>query len=449
MLQKVSLIMLGCPKNLVDSEIILGYLARSNYSITTDWRTAGVCIINTCAFLNSAVKEAEQWIQKAISYKNKRQIKKVIVAGCLPQRYKDSLLNRFPAIDGIIGIDELADISKAIANRKKFVKVSDVPSCLFNYQTPRLLSTNHYAYLKIADGCSNFCSYCLIPSIRGKFRSRKIADIVKEARHLCQNGIKEIILIAQDTTLYGKDIYKKLSLARLLKNLVKIKDIKWLRVLYTHPAHWTNDLIETFQDNPQICRYVDLPLQHISDNMLRMMNRPYNRKQVEQLLLKLRKIPNLAIRTSFIVGFPNETERDFEELLNFVKEQKFAHLGCFKYSREPGTLAYNLPNQIPERIKKARFDAIMTVQQQISYQRMKSFIGKKIKVIVDDQLSQWESEIQGGAMSNINFIGRTEYDAPEIDGVVYIKASNSVEGDIIEVNVRGAQPYALIAEQVK
>lgn len=429
---KIALVSLGCPKNLVDSEIILGYLAQNNYLLTLDWQNSDVCIINTCAFLKSAVKEAEQWIQKVITYKKKGKIKKIIVAGCLVQRYYDALLDKFPEIDGVMGIDNLTEIVKVITKEGRMSRVSNKPTYLSNYKTPRLISTNHYAYLKIADGCDNFCAYCLIPSIRGRFRSRKIKDIVQEAKYLSQNGIKEIILVAQDTTLYGKDIYAELSLARLLRNLVKIKDIIWIRVLYTHPAHWTGELIQVYKDNPQICRYVDLPLQHISDKILKTMNRPYTRKQVEQLLDKLKTIPDIAIRTSVIVGFPNETEKEFNELIKFVEEYKFAHLGCFIYSREPGTLAYNLPNQIPEKIKKERLDVIMKTQQKISFNRMRSFIGKTLKVIIDQITHQ-------------KILGRTEFDAPEIDGVVELKGMNLKPGDWIEVKIKDAQAYKLLA----
>lgn len=429
---KITLVSLGCPKNLVDSEIILGYLAQNNYLLTLDWQNSDVCIINTCAFLKSAVKEAEQWIQKVITYKKKGKIKKIIVAGCLVQRYYDALIDKFPEIDGIMGIDNLTEIVKVITKEGRMSQVSNKPTYLSNYKTPRLISTNHYAYLKIADGCDNFCAYCLIPLIRGRFRSRKIKDIVQEAKYLSQNGIKEIILVAQDTTLYGKDIYAELSLARLLRNLVKIKDIIWIRVLYTHPAHWTGELIQVYKDNPQICRYVDLPLQHISDKILKTMNRPYTRKQVEQLLDKLKTIPDIAIRTSVIVGFPNETEKEFNELIKFVEEYKFAHLGCFIYSREPGTLAYNLPNQIPEKIKKERLDVIMRTQQKISFNRMRSFIGKTLKVIIDQITHQ-------------KILGRTEFDAPEIDGVVELKGMNLKPGDWIEVKIKDAQAYKLLA----
>lgn len=447
---KASLISLGCPKNLVDSEIILCNLATANFTLTSDWKNSDVVIINTCAFLKSAVVEAGKYINKALLYKKNGKIKKIIVAGCLPQRIKTDLLEKFPDIDGVVGIDNLTDISKLCFSKIPQIKVAETPKHLYNSATPRLLTTNHYAYLKIADGCDNFCSYCLIPSIRGRFRSRKIDDLVTEAKQLVRNGarpalarkggVKELILVAQDTTLYGKDIYHKPALARLLKNLVKIKEIEWIRILYTHPAHWTDELIKVYQENNKICRYIDLPLQHISDNILTMMNRPYDRKAVEKLLAKLRKIPDLAIRTSFIVGFPGETDKDFTELLKFVKEQKFAHLGCFKYSREQGTVAYNLPNQIPERIKRERYNKIMATQQQISLKRMQRFIGKKVKVIIDGKSKDHRNQC----------IGRSQYDAPEIDGVVYISSPVTVksisQGDFVEVRVTHAQPYALISK---
>lgn len=431
----VSLISLGCPKNLVDAEIMLGYLGTAGYQLSTDWQNSDIVIINTCAFLKSAAKEAEQWISKAVKYKQKGLIKKIIVAGCLCQRYHNELFQKNPEIDSMIGIDQIPEIEKFITAKKRKTLVSKLPMNLFSCKTPRLLSTYPYAYVKIADGCDNFCTYCLIPSIRGRFRSRDINDITQEVKQLTQNGIKEIILIAQDTTLYGKDIYHQLSLAKLIKNLVKIKDLEWLRILYTHPSHWTDELIQLYKDNPKICRYVDLPVQHISDNILKMMNRPYTRKQIEQLLNKLRKIPNLAIRTSFIVGFPNETEKDFTELLSFIKEQKFTHLGCFTYSREPATIAYNLPNQILNKVKNERFNQIMTIQQKISLARMQSFINKKVQVIIDSI----------SVHKKYDYIGRTQFDAPEIDGVVYLKNPNLKIGDIVKVKITSVQPYTLIS----
>ncbi len=463
---KVSVISLGCPKNLVDSEIILGYLAQANYSLTSDWKNSDIVVINTCAFLKSAVTEAENWINKLLSYKKSGSIKKLIITGCLPQRYKNTLLEKFPNVDGIVGIDNLSDITKILVGQGFSlaaksstpkglpyisVEIAKSPKYLCNYKTPRLLTTNHYAYLKIADGCDNYCTYCLLPSIRGRFRSRKINDIVAEVKQLTHKGVKELILVAQDTSLYGKDNYKKLALARLLKNLIKIKELEWIRILYTHPAHWTDDLIEVYQENPKICRYVDLPLQHISNNILKTMNRPYDRKVVEKLLVKLRKISDIAVRTSFIIGFPGETDKDFEELLGFIKKQRFAHLGCFKYSREQGTVAYNLPNQIPEKIKRERYNTIMATQQQISFKRMKGFIGKKVKVIIDSKSSS--SVTLRRMQKGLNFIGRTEYDAPEIDGIVYISPPVTLNllqglkpGDFIDVKITHAHPYALISK---
>lgn len=433
---KISVISLGCPKNLIDSEIILGYLTQANHTLSPDWKNSDIVVLNTCAFIKSAVREAEQWIHKALSYRKKGQIKKVIIAGCLPQRFKKTLLDKFPEVDGIVGIDNLTDIPKLCNSTTTQIKLSDSPKNLSDCTSPRLLTTNHYAYLKIADGCDNFCAYCLLPSIRGRFRSRKISDAVKEATQLAQNGIKELILVAQDTTLYGKDIYNKPSLAKLLNSLVKIKNIEWIRILYTHPVHWTDALIDVYKSNPKICRYIDLPLQHISNNILKMMNRPYNRTIVERLLAKLRKISNLAIRTSFIVGFPNESEKNFDELLAFIKQQRFAHLGCFTYSREAGTIAYNLPNQIPEKVKKERYNKIMATQQKLSLERMKSFIGKTIKVIIDEKSTD----------KKLNYIGRTQFDAPEIDGVVFIKGTGLNISDIIDVKILSAQPYNLVGK---
>jgi ribosomal protein S12 methylthiotransferase len=433
---KVALISLGCPKNLIDSEIILGYFKKTDFLITPDWKHSDIVIINTCAFLKSAVIEAENWIEEVLSHKKLGGVRRIIVAGCLSQRYKKMLLEKFPNIDGIVGIDNLSDIPKICKSKTTAIKINQEPKHLSDCTTPRFLTTNHYAYLKIADGCDNYCSYCLIPSIRGRFRSRGVEDIVREAKNLAQKGVKELILVAQDTTIYGKDIYKKFSLARLLEHLVKIKDIEWIRILYTHPAHWTDELINVYADNPKICRYVDLPLQHISNKMLQSMNRPYDRNMVERLISKIRRIPKVAIRTSFIVGFPDETEKDFDDLLKFIKKQRFAHLGCFVYSREPGTVAYNLPDQISERIKKERYNAVMSIQQKISLQRMKRFVNKKVKIIIDSVLKD----------QKYHYIGRTQFDAPEIDGAVYLNIPDVKVGDFITVKMTSAQPYFLIAK---
>jgi ribosomal protein S12 methylthiotransferase len=434
----VALISLGCPKNLVDSEIILGILKKHGFSLTSEWYEADAVIINTCAFIKGAVREANQWIKELISYKRSGTIKKLIVTGCLVERAASKLKTKFPEIDGILSINQLTKIPEALRKKERTFFITSPPSYLYTSKTPRVLTSSSYAYLKIADGCDNFCSYCLIPYLRGSFRSRKIEDILQEARDFINLNIKELILIAQDTTLYGKDIYKKLRLPLLLSKLSKLKGAQWVRLMYTHPAHWTPELIHEFHNNPKLCRYIDLPIQHISDRILKLMNRPYSRLYLEKLLDRLAQIDDLAIRTTIIVGFPTETEKEFNELLTFIKHRRFAHLGCFIYSREEKTPASKLSSSIPFQEKKARYDAIMKTQQDISKERMKNFVGRILQVIVDEKLSEEE----------YNYLGRTEFDAPEIDGVVYIKTPKKTLkiGEIIKVKITESRIYDLVGE---
>jgi ribosomal protein S12 methylthiotransferase len=432
-------ISLGCPKNLIDSEIILGNLVKSGFILTDSIRNADLVIINTCAFIQPAVREAKEKIKKILSYKRKGKINKVIITGCLVQRYKKALEKEFPEVDGFLGIDYLSMIPKIAQGQiepKTFVRK---PFLLCSYREPRLLSTpHHYAYLKIADGCDNRCAYCLLPSIRGRFRSRKLEDIVEEARMLAASGVKELILVAQDTTLYGQDIYHKPMPAKLLRTLSRIKNLIWIRLLYTHPAHFTKELIETIEELPNVAKYVDLPLQHISDRILARMNRKVTRKDIEKLLDRLRKIDGLVIRTSFIVGFPSESEKEFSELLDFIRVTKFDHLGCFIYSREKGTAAYRLRNQITEKVKLERFNEIMSAQKSISQKRLKGFVGKRVRVLLDTLSSK----------KGYDYVGRTEGDAPEIDGLVYVKSKNQVPGNFITVKVIGTSNYDLFAKEI-
>ncbi len=310
------------------------------------------------------------------------------------------------------------------------------PKIIYSSSEPRLLSTpSHYAYLKIADGCDNRCAYCLLPLIRGRFRSRRIADIVREAEMLVQSGVKELVLVAQDTTLYGQDLYHKPTLAQLLRQLNRLQSILWIRILYTHPAHFTDELIEMIAQLPKVAKYVDLPLQHISDRLLALMNRKVTRRDVEQLLDKLRRIDNITIRTSLMVGFPSETDRDFSELLDFVRQQEFDHLGCFIYCREKSSPAYRFPNQIPEKVKLERFNETMKLQRIISRKKLKRVIAQKVKVLVDAQSPK----------KGYNYVGRTEGNAPEIDGLVYIKDKNLKPGDYITVRVIKSSDYDLFA----
>jgi ribosomal protein S12 methylthiotransferase len=431
-------ISLGCPKNLIDSENMLGNLVKSGFLLTDSITNADMVIINTCAFIQPAVDEAKAKIREILAYKKNGVIQKIFVVGCLVQRFKQELEKEFPEVDGFFGIDYLSRLPylvKSKARNKTYVRN---PRSLCLSSEPRLLSTpKHYAYLKIADGCNNRCSYCLLPSIRGRYRSRKIDDIVQEAKMLAKSGVKELILVAQDTTLYGQDIYHKPMLAQLLRQLNGIQSLIWIRILYTHPAHFTDELIKTVGKLPRVAKYIDLPLQHISDRMLRKMNRKVTRLNIERLLEKLKKIDGITIRTSFIVGFPSETDKDFSELLDFVRKQEFDHLGCFIYYREKGSPAYRFRNQIPEKVKTERYNQLMSLQKSISRRRLKKFIGQEVKVLVDGL-----SDRKG-----YNYVGRTEGNAPEIDGLVYIKGKNLNPGDYLAVKVVKSSDYDLFAKK--
>ncbi|HZK11574.1 MAG TPA: 30S ribosomal protein S12 methylthiotransferase RimO [Atribacterota bacterium] len=436
---------LGCPKNFVDSEVICGELREKGYQISGKIDHSDIVIINTCSFIRDAVEESVEEILKLVKLKKEGKIKHIIVTGCLPQRYKDdNLKQEFPEVDAFLGVGELLDIDstiKSVLQSEKIYKVCAEPKFLYNHNTPRtILTPQHYAYIKISEGCQNNCTYCLIPQIRGNHRSRKMEDIIEEVKMISEKqNLSEIILIGQDTTLYGFDLYGEYKLAELLKklSLLELKNLKWIRLLYTHPAHYTDKLIEVIADYSKICPYLDLPLQHISDKILKRMNRSVNKNDVICLINKLRaRIPNLTLRTTFMVGFPGETDKDFKELLNFVKEFRFERLGAFIFSREEGAPAYDFPQQIPLRIKKERLKELMLTQQLISKEINNGYLGKEVEVLVDE-IKLGKPKIS---------IGRTKGDAPEIDGKVIIKTDKAQVGDIIKVKVLEALEYDLIGE---
>ena len=442
---KIGIKSLGCPKNFVDTEVICGILRENGYQINGKIDNSDIVIINTCSFIRDAVEESIEEILNLVKLKKEGKIKNIIVTGCLPQRYKDdNLIQELPEVDAFLGTGDLLEIDKVIKNilqGEQSYKVSPKPNFLYNHNTPRtILTSQHYAYIKISEGCQNNCSYCLIPKLRGNHRSRKLEDIIEEVKMLSENqNLVEIILIGQDTTLYGTDLYGEYKLAELLKklSLLKLNNLKWIRLLYTYPVHYNDELIEVVATYPKICSYLDLPLQHISDKILRRMNRPIEKSKVISLINKLRdRIPNLTLRTTFIVGFPDETDKDFEELLSFVKEFRFERLGAFIFSREEGTSAYDFPQQIPVRIKKERLKELMLTQQSISKEINSSYIGKEVEVLVD--------EIQSG-MPKIA-IGRTKGDAPEIDGKVVIRGDEIQVGKLIKVKVTEASEYDLVGE---
>jgi len=442
--ETVCLISLGCPKNLVDSEVILGYLKQDGFQITTQKEKAEIIIINTCAFIKEATQESLQAIFESTQYKRKGRCQVLIVAGCLPQRYQEGLAEELNEVDLFIGTGELhriAGIIKGFKNRSLMNRIQiGKPEFLLNHETPRLLSTPPYtAYIKIAEGCSNHCNYCLIPSLRGRYRSRTAESIIHEAEILARKGVKEINLISQDTTLYGKDLGNGSDLPSLLKDLVKISAIEWIRLLYCHPEHLSTELISLIAAEKKICSYLDLPIQHVSSEILKRMGRKGNGKELSKLISSIRnKIPDITLRTTVMVGFPPETEKEFAELLRFIEEIRFDHLGVFRYSREEGTPAARLKNQIPQRIKDKRHNMIMKAQSLISFKKNQKRINSKIEVLVEERDTK----------KGYPFQGRASFQAPEIDGVVYLTKGKGHIGEIIEAKVTGGSEYDLIAEGV-
>ncbi|MEA1940335.1 MAG: 30S ribosomal protein S12 methylthiotransferase RimO, partial [Candidatus Caldatribacteriota bacterium] len=438
---------LGCPKNLVDSEVICGKLIEKGHQISGEINNADIVIINTCSFIKDAVEESLEEILNIVKLKKEGKIKHIIVTGCLPQRYiKDNLKDELPEVDAFIGISELLEIDKVIKKvlqDNQISKVNDNPNFLYNHTTPRtILTPKHYAYIKISEGCNNNCTYCLIPKIRGNYRSRKMEDIIEEVKMLSERQkFSEIILIGQDTTLYGHDIYGEYKLAELLKklSLLKLENLKWIRVLYTHPAHYNDELIEVMANYPKICPYLDVPLQHISDRILKKMNRKIKKSDIIFLINKLReKIPNLVLRTTFIVGFPGETESDFNELLNYVKEVKFDRLGAFSYSREEGSAAYSFSQQIPLKVKKKRLGKLMLAQQEISKKLNNSYLGSEKEILIDEIALD----------DKCRAIGRTISDAPDIDGKIIVETDKAEVGEFIKVKITDASEYDLYGEKV-
>ncbi|MCS7249937.1 MAG: 30S ribosomal protein S12 methylthiotransferase RimO [candidate division WOR-3 bacterium] len=428
-MKKFSLIFLGCPKNQVDCEKIVYSLLKEGYFITTNLKEAEIVILTTCAFIKQGVKECENWLKKLIALKKKGVIKKIILYGCLVEREREGLIEKYPEVDCFVGLGGLNKIPLLIKKKENYYLPKNKQVLIKNL--PRII-TEPFSYVKIADGCNNCCSYCLIPKIRGKYQSREIKEIKEEVKELVDLGIKEIILIAQDTTLYGIDIYQKPSLAKLLKELIKIKNLKWLRILYTHPAHYDDELIRIIKDEEKIVKYLDIPIQHASNRILKLMNRPYTQKDLIKLLEKLRKIPNLVLRTTVMVGFPYEEEKDFLELLSFIKDFKFEYLGCFIYSREENTFAYNLEKQIKENIKKERYQKIMETQQKITFNFLNSLKGKIFLTL----------------MENKN-LGRAYFQAPEIDGYVIFNKKDIKIGEFANCKILERKGYDLVGKIIE
>ena len=429
----VGFVHLGCSKNLVDTEMAIGLFKENNYKIVNNEEEADIIVINTCGFINSAKEEAINTILEMAELKKKR-CKYLIVMGCLVQRYKEELEKLIPEVDLWIKYDSYATIWEQISsvinpetNKKKNL----------DFLNRTITTGENFAYLRIAEGCNNFCTFCAIPNIRGRFTSRKIEDVVKEAKKLVDEGYKELILIAQDTTKYGEDIYGTPKLHELLKELCKIEDLKWIRFLYSYPETITDELIKVVKEEDKICKYFDIPIQHFSDQILKRMNRKSDSSSIEKLIVKLRKeIPNVVIRTTVMVGFPGETEEDFNKLYDFIERAKFDRLGAFSYSKEEGTAASRMPNQVHSSTKRSRYNKIMKLQNKISTELQKEIIGKELEVLVETK-----------TFDNKYYVGRSYREVPEIDGIIYIEMiDKALEGKFVKVEITDATEYDLIGK---
>ena len=421
---KLFIVSLGCPKNLSDAEVMAGELAAAGWELTSDEEGADAALINTCAFLGSAVEESEVEIRRLLSLKARGKLSKVLVAGCLVEREKEGLMKRFPGLDALVGINALSKAAEAVKLGKNYILPSE--GLLAPPRLKARLTAPHSAYLKISDGCDNRCTYCLIPAIRGAFRSKTVESLKEEARNLAESGAVEISLIAQDTTSYGADLYGRPRLAWLLNSLLDIKSVKWWRLMYAYPEHLTPEVIEIMRSNKSMCHYVDMPLQHISDRVLKRMHRASTEKSIKAKIAELRRaMPDIAIRTNFIVGFPGETSEDFSRLLAFVKKTRFDNVGVFKYSCEPGTPAADFPGQVPEDVKEERSEALISAQSRALDVINSELKGTKLEVLMDSPL-----------------FGRSYRDAPEIDGRVEVSAGHKLKpGDLVRVKVTEATGY--------
>ena len=437
---KTALVTLGCSKNEVDSEMILGYLTSIGFELTQNLDEAECIVVNTCGFIKSAKEEAISVILDMAEYKKIGNLKHLIVVGCLAKRYKQDIIREFKEVDLVIGVDEYDNLNNIFSEYFKLNKTKN--GLDFNN---RIVSTTFpTAYIRIADGCNNNCHYCAIPLIRGHLKSRKIEDIVVEARGLVDKGIRELVVIAQDTTSYGIDIYGKPMLFKLIQELSKLEELKWIRVLYMYPGKITDELIEEFKTNPKLCRYFDIPLQHISDNMLKAMNRHTNKKEVYDLVAKIRReLPDAVLRTTLMVGYQGETDGDFEELLQCVRDFKFERLGAFTFSKEDDTKAWDMPGDIPEKVKKQRYKMLMEEQQKVVAEYMKSNIGRKVEVLVCDVDDEEKY-----------FVCRSYMDAPDVDPKMLIRInkesiSRVVVGEWTTVEITGIKKYDYICKVVK
>lgn len=435
----VHMVSLGCPKNLVDSEVMLGLLSGDHYTITPDEVQAEVIIVNTCSFIQEATKESIDTILRLSRYRREGLCRRLIVCGCLPQRYGSQLLEELPEVDLFIGADQFHLIDRLVEHASQRLYVDTSPSFLYDHRTPRLISTpNHTAYVKIAEGCSRACSFCTVPKLRGRYRSRDPGSVIKEVSQLARTGVREVVLVSQDTTSYGRDLEKGISLEILLRHMVRVEGIEWIRLLYAypHPNHFKDGLIEVIAREGKICKYIDLPIQHMNDQILKDMKRDVTKGQLKQLIDTLRKkIPGLTLRTSLIVGFPGETKAYFREMVRFVEEIQFDRMGVFRYSPEEGTPAASLSNQVPEGTKEDRHREIMEIQAKISLRKNRALIGTIQRVLVEGYSTE----------SPYLLKGRMASQAPDIDGQVYITRGMASDC-MVNLKVTDASEYDVIGE---
>ena len=440
---KILFLSLGCDKNLVDSEVMLGMLTSRGYEITDDENEADVIIINTCCFIHDAMEESIQNILNMAEYKKNGKAKALIVTGCLAQRYRQEILDEIPEVDEVLGTTAIDQIIRAVDQAlegKKEVILSDL-NALPLPDAKRAVSTGgHFAYLKIAEGCDKHCTYCIIPKLRGAYRSIPMEHLLKEARELAGQGVKELILVAQETTLYGKDIYGEKSLHRLVKELCRINGIQWIRILYCYPEEITDELIQVMKEEKKVCHYLDLPIQHANDQVLKRMGRRTTKQELIDIVSKLRKeIPDICLRTTLITGFPGETREQHEELMDFVDEMEFDRLGVFTYSPEEGTPAAEMQDQVDEEVKKERQAELMELQQEVAFDKAEEMKGREVLVMIEGKVADENA-----------YVGRTYRDAPNVDGLIFINTEEElVSGDFVRVKVTGALDYDLIGGLVE
>lgn len=437
---KILFISLGCDKNLVDTEVMLGMLASRGYEMTNDEQEADIIVINTCCFIHDAKEESIQNILEMAEYKKNGSAKALIVTGCMAERYRQEILDEIPEVDEVLGTtayDRILDAVDAALAGQHEVMTADLDALPLP-ETKRLVTTGgHFAYLKIAEGCDKHCTYCIIPKIRGNFRSVPMERLLKEAQDLAEQGVKELILVAQETTLYGKDLYGKKSLPKLLRELCKISGIRWIRILYCYPEEITDELIQVMKEEPKICHYLDLPIQHANDTILKRMGRRTSKQELIDIVQKLRKeIPDICLRTTLITGFPGETQEQHEEVMEFIDTLEFDRLGAFTYSPEEDTPAATFEDQIDEEVKEDRQADIMELQQEIAFDKAEDMIGREVLVMIEGKVADENA-----------YVGRTYRDAPNVDGLIFINTDvELISGDFAKVKVTGALDYDLIGE---